>query len=106
MFKRYVHIGAPHKEPMEGEEWNEGMKLWLISPEKDEFGYEYLRFREDTWFAKEVQELTHVAVEVENIDEVYPSCEKILHDKIVVDEHLTIAFVMRNGVCLELMEIK
>lgn len=106
MFKRYVHIGCPHTQPMEGEVWNEGMKLWMIDPSTNEFGFEYLRFREDTWFAKEVQTLTHIAVEVDSIAEVLPTCEKVLHENLVVDEHLTIAFVMKDGVCLELMEMK
>lgn len=106
MFKKYVHIGVPHTEPMEGEVWDEGMKLWMIDPSTNEFGYEFLRFREDTWFAKEVQTLVHVAVEVESIAEVLPTCQKVLHDNLVVNEHLTLAFVMKDGVCLELMEIK
>lgn len=106
MFKKYVHIGVPHTNEMEGEVWNEDMKLWMIDPSTNEFGYEYLRFRDDTWFAKEVQENVHIACEVESIDEVLPTCEKVLHDKIVVDEHLTIAFVIKDGVCLELMECK
>lgn len=105
MFKRYVHIGVPHTQPMVGEEWNEDMKLWMIDPATNEFGFEYLRFRDDTWFAKEVQTMVHVAVEVENIAEVLPTCEKVLHDNLVVDEHLTIAFVVKDGVCLELMEM-
>lgn len=106
MFKKYVHIGCPHTNEMPGEEWNEGMKLWMLGPDTNEFGFEYLRFREDTWFAPEVQTLVHIAVEVDSIDEVLPTCEKVLHDKIVCDEHLTIAFVMKDGVCLELMEMK
>ncbi|MEG1946867.1 MAG: hypothetical protein RR139_07195 [Lachnospiraceae bacterium] len=106
MFKKYVHVGVPHTEPMEGEVWNDGMKLWMIDPSTNEFGFEFLRFREDSWLAKEVQTLVHVACEVESIEEVFPTCEKILHEPIVVDEHLTIAFVMKDGACLELMEMK
>ncbi len=106
MFKRYVHIGVPHTNEMPGEEWNEGMKLWMIAPETNEFGFEYLRFREDTWFAPEVVNNVHVAVEVESIDEVLPTCEKVLHDKIVCSDTLTIAFVVKDGVVLELMEMK
>lgn len=106
MFKRYVHIGCPHTNEMPGEVYNDGMKLWMIGPETNEFGFEYLRFREDTWFAKEVQTMVHIACEVDSIAEVLPTCEKVLHENLVVDEHLTIAFVMKDGVCLELMEYK
>ncbi|MFI3307629.1 MAG: hypothetical protein R3Y21_03580 [Mycoplasmatota bacterium] len=106
MFKKYIHIGVPHTEPMEGEVWVEDMKLWMIDPATNEFGYEFLRFREDTWFCEEVKTLVHVAVEVSSIDETFKTCQKILHDKIVVNENLTIAFVMKDGVCLELMEMK
>ncbi len=104
MFKKYVHIGVPHTDVMENEVYNEGMKLFMIAPETNEFGFEYLRFDEDTWLAKEIQEMVHVAVEVESIVEVLPTCQKILHEKLEVDESLTIAFVMKDGVCLELME--
>ena len=106
MFKRFDHIGVPHKMEREGEVWIDGMKLWLINPDETPFRYEYLRFREDTWFAEEVQTQIHIAVEVDKIADVLPLCEKILHEKIVVNENLTIAFVIHDGVLLELMEYK
>ena len=31
MFKRFDHIGVPHKMEREGEVWIDGMKLWLIN---------------------------------------------------------------------------
>lgn len=106
MIKKLVHIGCPHKNEMEGEEFIDGMKLWLIPPEKNDFAFEYLRFREDSWLAEEVQTLPHVACEVDSIAATLAQCDKVLHEEIVIDESLTIAFAMKDGVCLELMEYK
>ncbi len=106
MFKRYVHIGCPHTNEMPNEVWSEEMKLWMIDPSTNEFGYEFLRFREDTWFAPEVVNNVHVAVEVDSIAEVLPTCEKVLHERLVVNDNLTIAFVVKDGIVLELMEMK
>lgn len=82
----------------------EYMKVWNSDPEKDEFKFEYLRFEKDSWMAKENQ--THIAVEVESIDEVLATCDKILLEPTVVNENCKIAFVLRDGVVLELMETK
>lgn len=105
MFKNFVHIGAPTKKQMPHEEYNEGMKVWISAPEKDEFKFEYLRFEEGSSLAPEIQTQSHIAVEVESIDEVLPTCEKILMNPTVVNDHCKIAFVLRDGVVLELMEI-
>nr|WP_307775212.1 hypothetical protein [uncultured Cetobacterium sp.] len=106
MFKRFVHIGAPTDKKMPHDEYNEGMKVWISDPEKDEFKFEYLRFEKDSWMAKEIQTQTHIAVEVDSIEDVLPTCEKILLEPTIVNENCTIAFVLKNGVVLELMEIK
>lgn len=105
MFKKFVHIGAPTTKSMPNEVYNEGMKVWISDPELDEFKYEYLRFDEDSWMAKEIQTQTHIAVEVESIAEVIKECEKVLLEPVAIDEHTTLAFVLREGVVLELMEI-
>lgn len=91
---------------MPHDEYNEGMKVWISDPEKDEFKFEYLRFEKDSWMAKEIQTQTHIAVEVDSIEDVLPTCEKILLEPTIVNENCTIAFVLKNGVVLELMEIK
>lgn len=52
------------------------MKVWISDPEKDKFKYGYLRFEPDSWMAKRIQNETHIAVEVDGIAEVLPTCEK------------------------------
>ena len=106
MFKKFVHIGAPTDKKMPNEEYNEDMKVWISDPEKDEFKFEYLRFEKDSWMAKEIQTQTHIAVEVESIDEVLSTCDKVLLEPTAVNENCKIAFVLRDGVVLELMELK
>lgn len=106
MFKKFVHIGAPTDKKMPNEEYCEDMKVWISDPEKDEFKFEYLRFEKDSWMAKEIQTQTHIAVEVESIEKVLPTCDKVLLEPTVVNENCKIAFILRDGVVLELMEIK
>ncbi|MBC2855195.1 hypothetical protein H3N56_01625 [Cetobacterium sp. 2A] len=106
MFKKFVHIGVPTDKKMPGEEYCEDMKLWISDPEKDEFKFEYLRFEKDSWMAKEIQTQPHIAVEVDNINEILATCDKVLLEPTVLNENCTIAFILRDGVVLELMEMK
>lgn len=102
----FMHIGAPVTKPMPNEEYNAGMKVWISNPDKDEYKFEYLRFDEDSWMATEIQTQTHIAIKVDCLKTALAGCEKILLEPVEVDEHLTIAFAIRNSVVLEFMEMK
>ncbi len=101
-----LHIGVPTKEVQENEMYNEGLQVHITSPDDSKFKFEYLRFDEDAKMAIEVQENVHVAIKVDSIDEYFKLADKILLDKYVVNEDMTIAFISKDGAILELVEMK
>jgi len=104
MEMEFMHIGAPVKKPAANETYNDGMKVWIGDVEKHPFKMETLRFEPDSWLAQEIQTQTHVAVKVPNLKEALQLCEKILLEPVVIDDHLTLAFAIRDGVVMEFME--
>jgi hypothetical protein len=100
----FVHIGAPTTKKMPNEVYAEGMKVWISDPDLDDFKFEYLRFEPDSWLAEEIQTRTHIAVKVDSIANEIERCEKVLLEPVAINDNLTIAFVIREGVVLELME--
>jgi hypothetical protein len=106
MNMQVMHIGAPVSKPMPNEVYNEGMKVWISDPDLDEFKFEYLRFDKDSWLAKEIQTQTHVAVKVDSLAKALAGCEKILLEPVAVNDSLTLAFAIRDGVVMEFMEFK
>ncbi|MGL5979226.1 MAG: hypothetical protein ACRCZJ_09560 [Erysipelotrichaceae bacterium] len=101
----FMHIGAPVNKPMPNEVYNEGMKVWIAEPDHDHFKFEYLRFDDDSWLAKEIQTQTHIAVKVDSVDAALATCEKVLLEPVAVNEACTIAFGLRHGVVMEFMQL-
>ncbi len=101
-----LHIGVPTKEVQENEMYNGDLQVHITDPEASKFKFEYLRFDEDAKMAKEVQEQVHVAIKVDSIDEYFKLADKILLDKYVVNENMTIAFIEKDKAILELVEMK
>lgn len=101
--RKINHIGIPVREPVPGEVYNEGMKVYLtdfnLSPNKIEF----LRFEADSWMPAKIQALAHIAYEVDDLDRELEGAEVLL-PKTVVNENLTIAFIEEEGIALELMQ--
>ena len=99
--KKYVHVGVPTDKVMEGSIYAEGIKTHIVPPETNEFGIEYLRFEKDTPLPQELQTMVHVAFMVDDMD------EQLKANRVVVwmaDEHTRIAFIMKDGILMELME--
>lgn len=101
--RKINHIGIPVREPVPGEVYNEGMKVYLtdfnLSPNKIEF----LRFDADSWMPAKIQALAHIAYEVDDLDRELEGAEVLL-PKTVVNKNLTIAFIEEEGIALELMQ--
>ena len=83
---------------MEGSVYAEGIKTHIVPPETNEFGIEYLRFEKDTPLPQELQTLVHVAYQVDDMD------EQLKANRVV--ENTRIAFIMKDGILMELMEVK
>lgn len=105
LFTSIEHIGVPHKDPMEGEIYLEGMKLYVVPPEATPFKYEYLRFMEGTPFPAIMHNQIHVAGMVDCIDEAIKEVDEVIMPKFEGSDAY-LCFVIKDGVILELMEKK
>ena len=99
----YSHMGIPTQTPREGESYMEGIKLHLTDFQKDPFGVEWLRFEEGSPMPEPIQKMPHVAFKVDDLEEAIKGYEVIV-EPMDVDETLRIAFILNDGVPVELMQ--
>lgn len=102
----FMHIGVPTKSPQPGETYVEGLKVHITQPDAHDYKYEYLRFEPGSCMPAEIQVNPHIAVKVDCIADELKKCQEVLVPPMPVDETLTICFVKRDGVILELMQMK
>ena len=100
----YHHTGIPVFEKMEGMMFVEPLKVWVTDAGKSPYKIEWLYFEPDSPMAAAIQDETHVAYVVENIDKavkgksvLWPVCEPM--------PGLKIAFIFDEGIAIELMQL-
>lgn len=103
--KKFMHVGVPTDKVMEGSVYAEAIKTHIVPPETNEFGIEYLRFEKDTQLPQELQTLVHVAYQVDDMDEQLKA-NRVVVEPWMADENTRIAFIMKDGILMELMEVK
>lgn len=99
----FKHIGVVTNEVQKGESYAADLKVYITDPEDSEFKFEYLRFEEGSPMPMEIQKNPHVAFCVENID-AYLEDNKVLVEPFMVGDNLKIAFIMKDGLVMELMQ--
>lgn len=99
---KLAHVGIPTTFEQEGEVYNEGLKVFLTLPENSEFSFEYLRFAPGTPLPDVLTKQNHVAYIVDDLEEAM-SKGTVIVEPMFVDEHLSIAFIMIDGLPVELM---
>jgi glyoxylase I family protein len=102
----FVHIGVPTKNVQPNETYVEGMKVHLTNPDEHEMKFEYLRFEPGSWLPAIMQVNPHIAVKVASLQVELAKCEEVLVAPLDVNENLSIAFAIRDGVIFEFMEMK
>jgi|SRR5215207_2774644 len=103
----FDHVGIPTEEPQPEEDWVESTKVWVTNPRAHKFRIEYLRYRHDTPCRPELVNLPHVAYQcrAEDFDTLLQGGE-ILIEPFAVDDNLTVAFIMKDGIPTEYMVYK
>lgn len=99
------HFGIPTREDKVGAVYNEGLKVWLTDYSKSENRIEFLKFEEGSCLPEIIQTTAHIAYVVPCLTEAIKDAN-VIFGPAVCDEHLTIAFVLEEGIAIELMEIK
>ena len=105
MMKQFMHVGVPTDKIMEGAVYAEAIKTYIVAPETNEFNIEYLRFEKDTPLPKELQTMVHVAYKVDDLDEQVKA-NTVVVEPWFADENTRLAFFMKDGILMELMEVK
>jgi hypothetical protein len=100
----FDHVGIPTDEKQLDEDWVESTRVWVTNPRTHKYRIEYLRYELDTPCRAELVNLPHVAYQVlaEDLPALLEGVE-ILIEPFAVDQNLTVAFVMKNGIPTEYM---
>jgi hypothetical protein len=103
----FDHVGIPTEEPQPDEDWVESTKVWVTNPRNHKFRIEYLRYRHDTPCRAELVNLPHVAYQcrAEDFDALLQTGE-VLIEPFAVDDNLTVAFILKDGIPTEYMVYK
>ena len=103
--RTFNHVGFLTTEIKEGAFFNEGLSVWLTDFSKSPNKIEFLKFEEGSCMPELIQQQSHIAYTVPDLDEALKGCN-VIFGPAVCDEHLTIAFIEEEGVSIELMHIK
>ena len=102
--KTFSHVGIPTTESKTGENYSADMKLFITDFSESEHNIEWLRFDADCEMPKEIQEQTHIAYIVDDLEKAIEG-ENVILDPCPVNETLRIAFIVdAEGCPIEFME--
>ena len=101
--RKLLHIGIPTPCKKEGMIYMEAMKLSITDPAKSKHNIEWLHFDYDCPMPKLLQESTHFAYEVEDIDAELEGAN-ILVPKTPLGDSAVLAFIVEEGVPVELIQ--
>jgi hypothetical protein len=100
---KYHHTGIPTKTPKEGEIHLKDYDVYCTDHESNPFGIQWMRYGEKCNIPKLVKEITHVAFEVEDIEEAIRGKEVIIKPN-SPSEGVIVAFIVDSGVPVEFLQ--
>lgn len=104
---KYHHLGIPTNKKMDGEVYLPQFKFYVSGFSTSPFGIEWMRFEKDSPINKLIQEVPHIAFEVNDID-----FELANRDFVVITwpvsntNEIKVAMIEHNGAPIELIEFK
>lgn len=103
--RKLLHIGIPTKQKLENMNYVAGMKLAITNPDESANKIEWLNFDFDSPMPKLLQDSVHLAYQVENLEEALKGAN-ILVPITPLSENMRLAFVVEEGLPIELIEIR
>lgn len=100
---KYNHVGIPTTFPREGEVYLEALDIYCTDHEANPFGIQWMRFGRKCTLPRVVQEVAHVAFEVDDLAEAIKGKEVIIQPN-SPSPGVIVAFILENGAPVELME--
>ena len=105
MKPKYHHMGIPTTQPRSGEAYLEMLKVHATAFDANEYGIEWLRFDADSPMPMLIQQVPHVAFEVDDLDAAVKG-KKILLAPNEPMPGLRIAFIEHDGAPVEFLQFK
>lgn len=100
---KYHHLGIPTTTPQPGETYLEKYRLHCTDHESNPFGIQWMRFDPDCALPSIVQTVSHVAFEVENLEEAMDGHEVLIQPN-RPSPNVRVAFVLVAGAPVEFLE--
>jgi glyoxylase I family protein len=101
----FHHVGVPVKKKQPNETYLAAGKVYLTDPEKHTYRVECLRFEKGAPLPKELQTMPHVAYHVAKVDAAVKG-EKVILPPMDVSPALRVAFILKDGLLIEVMQAK
>ncbi|WP_432663518.1 hypothetical protein R9X47_23425 [Wukongibacter baidiensis] len=101
----FMHVGVPTSNEQANENYVDSLKVYVTNPDEHELKFEYLRFEKDTPLPEIMQKNPHVAYKVDSIERTAKDA-KVIVEPFDVNENTRIAFIVKDGVVFELMEVR
>jgi hypothetical protein len=100
---KYHHTGIPTQLPKEGELYLEDYDIYCTDHESNPYGIQCMRYGVNCKLPDLVKEVTHVAFEVDNLEEAIKGKEVIIKPN-SPSNSVVVAFIIENGAPVELLE--
>lgn len=100
---KYHHMGIPTDKSRPGESYLEKLKLFATPFNANEYGIEWLRFDEDSPMPKLIQQVPHVAFEVDDVEAAVQGKQVLLAPNEPLPG-LRIAFIVHDGAPVEFLQ--
>ncbi len=101
--RKLLHIGIPTSCKKEAMTYVPAMKLAITDPSQSKHNIEWLNFDYDCPMPRLLQESTHIAYEVEDIDKELEGAN-ILVPKTPLGDNAVLAFIVEEGIPIELIQ--
>jgi catechol 2,3-dioxygenase-like lactoylglutathione lyase family enzyme len=100
---RFHHIGIPTTEPKEGETYSPDSKLFITAIDSHPYRVEWLRFEPGCPMPQLLQDVAHVAFEVDDLKKAIEGKDVLIQPKTLANG-LRIAFIVEGGAPVEFIE--
>lgn len=100
---RFHHIGIPTNEPKAGEVYSAASKLFITSMDDHPYRVEWLRFEPGCPMPQLLQDVPHVAFEVDDLQKAIEEKDVLIQPKTLANG-LRIAFIVEGGAPVEFIE--
>lgn len=100
---RFHHIGIPTNEVKPNEKYIEKYKFYVSGFDTSEFGIEWMRFEKDSPVEKIIQQIPHIAFEVDDLDKALAG-RKLIGEISSPSKGVRVAMIMDDGAPIELIE--